>query len=48
MLILKEPVTWISAVGTVMAVAGLFLSQYGGRERGKNEKEEKSSKEQED
>ena len=39
-LILKEPVTWISAVGTVMAVAGLFLSQYGGRERGKSEKED--------
>ena len=39
-LILKEPMTWISAVGTVMAVAGHFLSQYGGRERGKSEKED--------
>ena len=27
-LILKEPVTWISAVGTVLAVAGLFLSEF--------------------
>lgn len=27
-LILKEPITWISAVGTVLAVTGLFLSQY--------------------
>lgn len=26
--ILKEPVTWISAVGTVLAVAGLFLSEF--------------------
>ena len=39
-LILKEPMTWISVVGTVMAVVGLFLSQYGGRERGKSEKED--------
>ena len=29
-LILKEPLTGISAVGTVMAVAGLFLSEYKG------------------
>ena len=34
-LILKEPMIWISVVGTVMAVVGLFLSQYGGKERGK-------------
>ncbi len=27
-LILKEPVTWISAIGTLLAVAGLFLSEY--------------------
>ena len=39
-LILKEPMTWISVVGTVMAVVGLFLSQYGGKERGKSEKED--------
>lgn len=26
-LILKEPVTWISVMGTVLAVAGLFLSE---------------------
>ncbi len=26
-LILKEPVTWLSALGTVLVVAGLFLSQ---------------------
>ncbi|MBD5487194.1 MAG: DMT family transporter [Lachnospiraceae bacterium] len=36
-LVLKEPVTWISAVGTVMAVAGLFLSEYSGKESRKNE-----------
>ena len=41
-LVLKEPVTWISAVGTVMAVAGLFLSEYSGKENRK--KEDKSSK----
>ena len=28
--ILKEPVTWVSAMGTVLAVAGLFLSEYNG------------------
>lgn len=27
-LILKEPVTWISAIGTLLAVVGLFLSEY--------------------
>lgn len=30
-LVLKEPVTWASAVGTVLAVAGLFLSGYSGK-----------------
>lgn len=29
--ILKEPVTWVSAAGTVLAVAGLFLSEYSGK-----------------
>ncbi len=35
-LVLKEPVTWVSAVGTVLAVAGLFLSEYSGKGRTKN------------
>ena len=26
-LILKEPVTWMSAAGTLLTLAGLFLSQ---------------------
>lgn len=30
-LVLKEPVTWTSAAGTILAVAGLFLSEYGGK-----------------
>ena len=30
-LILKEPVTWASIMGTVLAVAGLFLSEYNGK-----------------
>lgn len=30
-LILREPVTWISAAGTLLAVAGLFLSEYRGK-----------------
>ncbi len=30
-LILKEPVTWVTAVGTALAVAGLFLSEYSGK-----------------
>lgn len=30
-LILKEPVTWLSAAGTVLAIAGLFLSGYSGK-----------------
>lgn len=34
-LILKEPVTWISVVGTLLAVAGLFLSEYRGKARAK-------------
>lgn len=28
MLILKEPITWLSAIGTILAIAGLFLSEY--------------------
>ena len=30
-LVLKEPVTWVSIMGTVLAVAGLFLSEYNGK-----------------
>ncbi len=30
-LVLKEPVTWASAAGTVLAVVGLFWSEYGGK-----------------
>ena len=30
-LILKESVTWVSVMGTVLAVAGLFLSEYNGK-----------------
>ncbi len=37
-LVLKEPVTWVSAVGTVLAVAGLFLSEYNGKGRTENRK----------
>lgn len=29
-LILKEPVTWVSVIGTVLTVVGLFLSEYNG------------------
>ena len=36
-LVLKEPITWGSAVGTVLAVAGLFLSEYNGKGSRKNE-----------
>ncbi len=36
-LVLKEPVTWVSNLGTVMAVAGLFISEYSGKENWKNE-----------
>ena len=32
-LILKEPVTWMSAVGTVFAIAGLVLSECRGNTR---------------
>lgn len=32
-LVLKEPVTWVSVLGTVLAVAGLFLSEYRGKEK---------------
>lgn len=35
-LILKEPVTWVSVMGTVLAVAGLFLSEYNGKGSGKS------------
>lgn len=30
-LILTEPVTWISAVGALLAISGLFLSEYTGK-----------------
>ncbi|MEZ3493138.1 MAG: DMT family transporter [Lachnospiraceae bacterium] len=36
-LILKEPVTWVSVMGTVLAVAGLFLSEYNGKGSGNSE-----------
>ena len=36
-LILKEPVTWVSVMGTLLAVAGLFLSEYSGKESDNNE-----------
>ena len=36
-LILKEPVTWVSIMGTVLAVAGLFLSEYNGKGSGNSE-----------
>lgn len=32
-LILKEPVTWMSAVGTVLAIVGLVLSEYKSRSK---------------
>jgi len=31
MIVLKEPVTWVSVAGTVLAVTGLFLSGYRGK-----------------
>lgn len=37
-LVLKEPVTWISAVGTGLAVAGLFISEYS-EKRGEEKNE---------
>ncbi|NBI17773.1 EamA family transporter [Neglecta sp. X4] len=35
--LLKEPVTWVSVMGTVLAVAGLFLSEYNGKGSGNSE-----------
>lgn len=35
-LILKEPVTWMSAVGTIFAIAGLVLSEYKGKTKDEN------------
>lgn len=35
--ILKEPVTWVSVMGRALAVAGLFLSEYNGKESDNNE-----------
>ena len=37
MLVLKEPMTLVSIVGTVLAVAGLFLSEYNGKVSGNSE-----------
>ena len=36
-LVLKEPVMWGSIIGTVLAVAGLFLSEYSGKGSGNSE-----------
>ena len=36
-LVLQEPVTWVSVMGTVLAVAGLFLSEYNGKGSGNSE-----------
>ena len=36
-LVLKELVTWVSVAGTVLAVAGLSLSEYHGKRRGLDE-----------
>lgn len=36
-LVLKEPVTWVSAVGTVLTVAGLFISEYSGKGSSRDE-----------
>ena len=36
-LVLKELVTWVSIMGTVLAVAGLFLSEYNGKGSGNSE-----------
>lgn len=35
--VLKEPVTWVSIMGTVLAVVGLFLSEYNGKGSGNSE-----------
>lgn len=52
-LVLKEPVTWVSIMGTVLAVAGLFLSEYNGKGSGnlyrchqKNQEEKSSGNEE--
>ena len=42
------PISWVSLMGTVLAVAGLFLSEYNGKGMGAEKMEEKSTKEQED
>ena len=34
-LFLQEPVTWLSVVGTALAVLGLFLSENGGKAESK-------------
>lgn len=36
-LVLQEPVTWVSVMGTVLAVAGLFLSEHNGKGRSNGE-----------
>lgn len=36
-LVLREPVTWVSLMGTVLAVAGLFLSEYNRKGSGNSE-----------
>lgn len=36
-MILREPITWMSAVGAVLAVVGLFLSEYNGKAEAKQE-----------
>ncbi len=33
-LVLKENVTWLSVLGTVLTVAGLFISEYNGKKIG--------------
>lgn len=35
-LVLREPVTWVSVMGTVLAVGGFFLSEYSGKGREKS------------
>ncbi|MBQ5673925.1 MAG: DMT family transporter [Lachnospiraceae bacterium] len=30
-LFLKEPITWMSAAGTILAILGLVLSEYKGK-----------------
>lgn len=43
-LVLKEPMTWISAMGTILAVVGLFLSEYNGKGSGRKQEEKSSQK----